>query len=118
VVEFSVDWPSKTKNKARFTEEKMEWEMIGSGISCTRMMRSEMTCAEMICTGTFVEDLIASVERAETQFAETKSSAMDEAFTAETMIVEAPVVYPETVEPWLVSAVETPEFDSKLLGVA
>jgi hypothetical protein len=72
----------------------------------------------MICTGTFLEDLIASVERAEVQSAEAYEFSAVEALVAESAIVESIAVFPETVEPWLVSAIESPEFDSKLLGVA
>jgi hypothetical protein len=51
----------------------------------------------MIFTGTLIEDLIATVERAE---AKTQNSDAAE------------------IEPWFAAAQENPDYDSKLLGVA
>jgi len=61
----------------------------------------------MTFTGTLIEDLMATVERAE------QRAHSDDAFTVETAFVESLLV-----EPWLVSAQENAVYDSKFSGVA
>jgi hypothetical protein len=56
----------------------------------------------MTFTGTLIDDLMATVERAE------QRARSDEPLFAETL----------TVEPWFASVQENADYDSKLLGVA
>jgi hypothetical protein len=56
----------------------------------------------MTFTGTLIEDLMATVERAE------QRAQSDRAL----------VVEPLSVEPWFASVQENADYDSKLLGVA
>jgi hypothetical protein len=53
-------------------------------------------------TGTLIDDLIATVERAEAR-------------TQELAPIE---IEPCSIEPWILSTQENPDSDSKLLGVA
>jgi hypothetical protein len=61
----------------------------------------------MTFTGTLIEELMATVERAE------QRAHSDEPLFAETLFVET-----LTVEPWFASVQENAEYESKLLGVA
>ena len=75
----------------------------------------------MTLTGTLIEDLMATVERAE-QRAQLNESSMAEPILfatsiAETSFAEAFVEAP-SIEPWLVSIADNAEYDSKFLGVA
>jgi len=56
----------------------------------------------MTFTGTLIEDLMATVERAELR------TQSDRALAFETLMIE----------PWFTAAQENTEYDSKLLGVA
>jgi len=58
-------------------------------------------------TGTLIEDLMATVERAE------QRAQSDGASVAESAFVEA-----SGVEPWFVSVQEIADYDPKILGVA
>ncbi|HYW40837.1 MAG TPA: hypothetical protein VE957_22235 [Terriglobales bacterium] len=61
----------------------------------------------MTFTGTLIEDLMATVERAE-QRAQSDGALVD----------GSTVVEPLLVEPWFASVQENVDYDSKLLGVA
>jgi hypothetical protein len=68
-------------------------------------------------TGTLIEDLIATVERAE------RTAQSDGALPAEPMIVESLLVEPLFAgtlldEPWFASVQEHGDYNSKFLGVA
>ena len=68
-------------------------------------------------TGTLIEDLMATVERAE------QRAQSDGAMVADPMIVEPSVVGASVaecmfVETWFASAQENADYDSKFLGVA
>jgi len=61
----------------------------------------------MTFTGTLIEDLMATVERAE------QRAYSDQLLSVETLAVE-----PFAVEAWFASVQENADYDSKLLGVA
>ena len=61
----------------------------------------------MTFAGTLIEDLMATVERAE------QRAQSDGALVVEPFLVE-----PLLVEPWFASAQENADYDSKFLGVA
>jgi hypothetical protein len=61
----------------------------------------------MTFTGTLIEDLMATVERAE------QRAQSDGAFVVESSLVETSVA-----EPWFASVQGNTDYDSKLLGVA
>jgi len=63
-------------------------------------------------TGTLIEDLMATVERAE------QRAQSDGAMGAEPMFVETSQVETSLVETWFTSVQENAEYDSKFLGVA
>jgi len=63
-------------------------------------------------TGTLIEDLIATVERAE------RAAQSDGALPGERLMVESLLVESLVVEPWFASVQENRDFDSKLIGVA
>jgi hypothetical protein len=63
-------------------------------------------------TGTLIEDLIATVERAE------RAAQSDGALPGEPLMVESLLVESLVVEPWFASVQENRDFDSKLIGVA
>jgi len=67
---------------------------------------------EMTFTGTLIEDLMGTVERAE------QRAQSDRASFVEPLLVEASVVEPMFVETWLASVQENADYDAKLLGVA
>jgi hypothetical protein len=67
---------------------------------------------EMKFTGTLIEDLIATVERAE------RTARSDGAFPGERLMVESLLVEPLVVEPWFASVQEDRDYNSKFLGVA
>jgi hypothetical protein len=66
----------------------------------------------MTYTGTLIEDLMATVERAE-QRAQTDGASFSRAVVSEPLLVE-----PMLVESWFASVEQSIEYDSKLLGVA
>ncbi|MFI5103129.1 MAG: hypothetical protein ACHP9V_07155 [Terriglobales bacterium] len=66
----------------------------------------------MTFTGTLIEDLMATVERAE------QRAQSDGALAVEPLLVEGSVVEPMFVETWLASVQENADYDSKLHGVA
>jgi hypothetical protein len=61
----------------------------------------------MTFTGTLIDDLMATVERAE------QRAHSDEPMFAETLAAET-----LTVEPWFASVQDNADYDSKFLGVA
>lgn len=61
----------------------------------------------MTFTGTLIEDLMATVERAEL------NTRMDGALPVEALTVET-----LSVEPWLASVQENRDYDAKFIGVA
>jgi hypothetical protein len=63
-------------------------------------------------TGTLIEDLMATVERAE-QRAQSERFLSVEALAVETLTVET-----LAVEAWFTSVEKNADYDSKLLGVA
>jgi hypothetical protein len=71
---------------------------------------------EMTFTGTLIESLMATVERAE------RRTQSDGAFVAESMLVDASTleasIEPSMVEPWLASVQENVDYNPKFLGVA
>jgi hypothetical protein len=75
----------------------------------------------MTFTGTLIEDLMATVERAEQRAQRQQPSAAEPIFfatpIAETSFAEAFVEAP-SMEPWLVSIADNADYDSKFLGVA
>jgi len=66
----------------------------------------------MTFTGTLIEELMATVERAE------QRAQAAENFAAEPVFVQPVFVQPMVVEGWFASVQQNPEYDSKLLGVA
>jgi hypothetical protein len=66
----------------------------------------------MTFTGTLIEDLMATVERAE------QRAQFDEASTVDQMFANPMFVMESQSEPWLASVRQNTEYDSKLLGVA
>ena len=66
----------------------------------------------MTFSGTLIEDLMATVERAE------QRAQSDRALEVEPLLVESLLVEPLLVEPWFASVQENADYDSKLLGVA
>ncbi|MFZ0796754.1 MAG: hypothetical protein WCA13_13965 [Terriglobales bacterium] len=67
-------------------------------------------------TGTLIEDLMATVERAEHR-AENRTQS-DGATIADSTIVEPLVMGASGAEPWLASVQESTDYDPKILGVA
>ncbi len=63
-------------------------------------------------TGTLIEDLIATVERAE------RAAQSDGALPGESLMVETLVVEPLFVESWFASVQEARDYNSKFIGVA
>jgi len=64
-------------------------------------------------TGTLIEDLIATVERAE------RRAQLDEALPAEPLMVESLLVESLLVEPWFASVQRNRDYyNSKFIGVA
>jgi hypothetical protein len=71
----------------------------------------------MTFTGTLIEGLMATVERAE-QRAQADGALEVEPVLVESLLVEPLLVESLLVEPWFASVQENAEYDSKLLGVA
>jgi hypothetical protein len=71
----------------------------------------------MTFTGTLIEGLMATVERAE-QRAQADGALEVEPLLVESLLVEPLLVEPLLVEPWFASVQENAAYDSKLLGVA
>jgi hypothetical protein len=76
----------------------------------------------MTFTGTLIEGLMATVERAEQRAQadgalEVERSLVD-SLLVEPLLVEPLHVEPLLVEPWFASVQENAAYDSKLLGVA
>ncbi|MGD1216118.1 MAG: hypothetical protein ABR861_14150 [Terriglobales bacterium] len=71
----------------------------------------------MTFTGTLIEDLMATVERAE-QRAQSDGALLDEPLPVETSVVEPMFVETSLVEPWFASVQENADYDSNFLGVA
>ncbi len=68
-------------------------------------------------TGTLIEDLIATVERAE-RTARSDGALPGERLFVESLLVEPLVVESLVVEPWFASVQENRDYNSKFLGVA
>jgi hypothetical protein len=73
-----------------------------------RVRRRKLRKAEMTFTGNLIEDLMATVERAERRTAS----------VVELSQVEPTQLEPVLIEPWFVSVQENADYDSKFLGVA
>jgi hypothetical protein len=80
---------------------------------------------EMTFTGTLIEDLMATVERAELRAADRAqvdgTSVLEpvlEPLAVEAVFVEPIFVEPTSVEAWFASVSENADYDSKFLGVA
>ncbi len=71
----------------------------------------------MIFTGTLIEDLIATVERAE-RTAQSDGALPGETLTVETLAVKPLFVESLVVEPWFASVQEHRDYNPKFLGVA
>ena len=67
---------------------------------------------EMRFTGTLIEDLMATVERAE------QRAQADGATVVKTLLVGSSLVEPVLVEPWFASVQEDTDYDAKFIGVA
>jgi hypothetical protein len=63
-------------------------------------------------TGTLIDDLMATVERAE------QRAQSDSVLRAEASLVEPSLGEPSVVEAWFASVRENADYDSKFLGVA
>ncbi|MBZ5614174.1 MAG: hypothetical protein LAO23_09220 [Acidobacteriia bacterium] len=68
-------------------------------------------------TGTLIEDLIATVERAE-RTAQSDRALSGEPLTSESLFVKPLLVGSLVDEPWFASVLENRDYDSKLIGVA
>ncbi len=68
-------------------------------------------------TGTLIEDLIATVERAE-RAAQSDGALPGEPLIVESLLVESLVVEPLFVGTWFASVQENRDYNSKFLGVA
>ncbi|MGA7557873.1 MAG: hypothetical protein WCF61_10775 [Terriglobales bacterium] len=66
----------------------------------------------MTYTGNLIEDLMATVERAE------QRTQPELALATEPMLIEPMLVEPMLVDSWFASVQQSTEYDSKLLGVA
>ena len=71
----------------------------------------------MTFTGTLIEDLMATVERAE-QRAHSHEPRFAEHTVAEPLQVAPLLVEPLPVEPWFASVPENADYDSRFIGVA
>lgn len=73
-------------------------------------------------TGTLIEDLMATVERAEQRAQAVEASAVEpllvETSSVETPLVESVFVESAFAESWFASVQENADYDSKLFGVA
>jgi hypothetical protein len=65
----------------------------------------------MTFTGTLIEELMATVERAEQR-------AQSDAVLDQTMLVDALPVDVSAIEPWMASGEENANYEQKFLGVA
>jgi hypothetical protein len=85
------------------------WSFSGAAKQNRTRLRPEKKTGtfEMTFSGTLIEDLMATVERAE------QRAQSDGALGFEPLPVE-----PLLVEPWFASVQENADYDSKLLGVA
>jgi hypothetical protein len=77
---------------------------------CVR--RGKTGTVEMTFTGTLIEDLMATVERAE------QKAYSDQLLFVETLAIETLAVEAFAGEAWFASVQENADYDSKLLGVA
>ena len=71
----------------------------------------------MTFTGTLIDDLMATVERAE-QRTQTMEAFMTEPRLIEAMLLEPAQVDPVLVECWLASVQNNADYDSRIVGVA
>ena len=76
----------------------------------------------MTFTGTLIEDLMATVERAEKR-AQSDGALLVEPLLVEPLLVEGSAVQPMFVQPmfvqpWFASVQERADYDSKIFGVA
>jgi hypothetical protein len=90
-------------------KETLWWSFPGAAKKNRTRPRPEKKTGTfaMTFTGTLIEDLMATVERAE------QRAQSDGALVVEPFLVE-----PLLVEPWFASAQENADYDSKFLGVA
>jgi hypothetical protein len=75
-----------------------------------RVRRRKTGTVEMTFTGTLIEDLMATVERAEQR-------AHSDGALLEPLLVGAAIGAPLLVDPWFASVQQNADYDSKLLGV-
>jgi hypothetical protein len=71
----------------------------------------------MTFTGTLIEDLMATVERAERR-AQSDGAYLVEPYLVEPLLVESLLAEASGVESWLPSVQENVDYDSKFVGVA
>jgi hypothetical protein len=71
----------------------------------------------MTYSGTLIEDLMATVERAE-QRAQPDGALDSRALVSRALVTEPLLVEPMLVESWFASVQQSTEYDSQLLGVA
>ena len=92
-----------------------------------RVRRRKNWNIPMKFTGTLIEDLMATVERAEQRAqrdgaARVEASAIEpsvvEPLLAEAALAEASVIEASLIDPWFASVQENAEYDSRLFGVA
>ncbi len=68
-------------------------------------------------TGTLIEDLMATVERAERK-AQSDGALLDEPLLVGASLVEPMFIETSLVEPWFASVQENTDNDSQFIGVA
>jgi hypothetical protein len=68
-------------------------------------------------TGTLIEDLMATVARAE-QRAQSDGVTVVESMVVKSMVADPSLVEPLLVAPWFASVQEDTDYDSKFIGVA
>jgi hypothetical protein len=81
------------------------------------MEPSKMKFTGNMLTGTLIEDLMATVERAE-QRTQSDATSVSEPILITPMLAESSAVERFSVEPWLASVQQNANCDSKLVGVA
>lgn len=81
------------------------------------MEPSKMKFTGTMLTGTMIEDLMATVERAEQRTQSDGNSTLESLLVAP-MHAESSAVESFSLEPWFASAPENADYDSKFIGVA
>jgi hypothetical protein len=111
--------------RVKILETTLWWNISGAAkkkIEQGRVRRRKLETLEMTFTGTLIDELMATVERAE-QRAQADDGSRAEGATLKasadgTRFVRTPLTEAALVEPWFASVQKNSEFDSKFLGVA